>query len=69
MDARPHPLQRAVGQSRRSDLVLISIVLLFYFLFYFVAPVFLNVSWASHNAGMQMQVAGLGMTVLYIVCD
>ncbi len=37
-------------------------------LFYAAITVVLSISWARHDAGLQMQVAGLGLSVMYIVC-
>jgi hypothetical protein len=54
----------AIRASSRSDLVVIGVVLLFYV----VATVALAFSWPGRNVGIQMEVGGLGMTVLYVTC-
>jgi uncharacterized membrane protein len=53
-----------VGRSPRSHLVMIGVVLALYALM----TVFIAISWARHDAGLQMQVAGLGLSVMYVVC-
>lgn len=60
--AHEHPAE--VDHSHRSHLVMAGMVLLFYAL---ITVVF-AISWARHDAGLQMQVAGLGLSVMYIVC-
>jgi putative membrane protein len=48
----------------RSHLVMLGVVLFFYA----VMTVLVAISWARHDAGLQMQVAGLGLSVMYVVC-
>jgi uncharacterized membrane protein len=59
-----HPLTLAVRASTRSELLVIGIVLFFYV----VISVALAVSWSGHDAAIQMQVAGLGLGLMYVVC-
>ncbi len=57
-------LATAVRTSPRSHRVMIGVVLLFFALM----TVFIAISWTRHDAGLQMQVAGLGLSVMYVVC-
>jgi uncharacterized membrane protein len=59
-----HPLHTAVRQSPRSHLVMIGVVLFFFF----VMTCFMVLSWTRHDASIQMRVAGLGLSAMYIVC-
>jgi len=60
----PHPFSSALKASTRGDLTMLGIVLFFYL----AATAILAVSWTSENVGLQMQLAGGGVTVLYFVC-
>lgn len=57
-------LSLAIKQSTQSELLAIGIMLCFYLAMSVTWPI----SWARHDAGLQMQVAGYGTLVIYAVC-
>jgi uncharacterized membrane protein (DUF485 family) len=59
----PHPLVVALKRSKRSHLAMLGIVLLLYL----VAIVVLLISWGTHNAGLQMQMASFGMLAILVL--
>ena len=63
MSASPHSLAAAIRGSTRTELVVIGVVLFFYCLITAV----LVASWVGHAAALQMQVAGMGLGLMYAV--
>ena len=67
---REHPAETgsatvpAAPSSTRSHPMMIAIVLFFYA----VMSIITIISWARHDAGLQMRVAGLGLGAMYAVC-
>jgi uncharacterized membrane protein len=52
------------GHATRSHLVMLGVVLFFYALI----TALIAISWAMHDASLQMRVAGIGLSVMYVVC-
>jgi len=61
---RLRSLRTDIGGASRSDRIIIGLVLIFYLI---ILTVFI-VSCIGHRPNLQMQVAGLGVGVMYIVC-
>lgn len=63
-DGQGSTLGAAIKASSRSDLVVICVV----FVFYIVATAALAFSWPGRKVGIQMEIGGFGMTILYLTC-
>ena len=59
-----HPLSLAIRESTQSELSMIGVM----FSFYLAMAVTWPISWALHDAGLQMQIAGYGTLLMYGVC-
>ena len=60
----PHLLTLAIKESTRSELLNIAVILFFFLITVLAFPI----SWAGHNAGLQMQVSMLGTFLVFAVC-
>ncbi len=62
--SHPHPLMVAIRECTRFELFNIAVMLFFIL----ITTVAFPISWAGHNAGLQMQVSMLGTFLVFAVC-